>query len=152
MTNKGPGGGRNPPNCGRGHGASWRHPVTTTSVHISSAESAIPVVRQGQGSLPSVQEFVIPANVEGSIPLSREPTPKYPPVVESTQPVDSRPLLQVLNGEFTPDQGVSHIICEIIKAKFDEPCPNFKNKSAISKANRALDSILWWLYIHYSSL
>ncbi|KAK7390595.1 hypothetical protein VNO78_25904 [Psophocarpus tetragonolobus] len=130
MTNRGRSGGRNPPNHGRGHGASWRPPVTTTSVHISTAELIIPVVRQGQGSLPSVQEFMIPTNGEGSIPFSREPTPKYPPVVESTQPVDLRPLLS-----------------------------NFKNKSAIVKANRAVDKRALAYYggsistiVHYEKL
>ncbi|KAK7406826.1 hypothetical protein VNO78_08460 [Psophocarpus tetragonolobus] len=99
MTNKGKGGGCNPPNHGRGHGASWRPLVTTTSVHISTAESTILVVRQGQGLLPLVQEFVIPNNAEGSVPLSKEPTLEYPPFAESAQPVDSSPLLQVSNGE-----------------------------------------------------
>ncbi|KAK7406328.1 hypothetical protein VNO78_07951 [Psophocarpus tetragonolobus] len=134
MTNKGRGGGRNPPNCGRGHGASWRPPVTTTSAYISTAESTIPVVRQGQGSLPSVQEFVIPTNAEGSGPLSREPTPEYSPIVESTQLVDSRLLLQVSNGE--KGQEVNLIppnIRPVLEQHWNST--NFKNKSVIAKAN-----------------
>ncbi|KAK7401180.1 hypothetical protein VNO78_12501 [Psophocarpus tetragonolobus] len=138
ITNKGRGGGCNPPNCGRGHGANWRPPVTTTSIHISSVESAIPAVQEGQGSLPSVPEFVIPTNAEASIPLSREPTPEYPPVAESTQPADLRPFLQKSNRE--KGQEVNWILPNIrpvLEQHWNST--DFKNKNVIAKTNQAVD-------------
>lgn len=52
MANKGRGGDHHPSNHGRGHGVSWRTPVTTTfSVHISTSKSTIPIDGKHQAPL-----------------------------------------------------------------------------------------------------
>ncbi|KAK7386432.1 hypothetical protein VNO78_26656 [Psophocarpus tetragonolobus] len=133
MTNKGRGGGRKPPNHGRGHGASWRPPVTTSSVHISTTDSTIVAAQQGQGSLLLVQEFVISTNAEGSIPPSRDPTPECLPFTEFAQPIDSRFLLQ--------ERPRSELDTTNIQPIFEQHrnSENFKNKSTIAKVNQAID-------------
>ncbi|RDY03002.1 hypothetical protein CR513_13464, partial [Mucuna pruriens] len=123
----------------------------TSTIHISTSESAIPIIQWG--TLSMVQKEPQPTFVGDVVatPSAQQDslTPEYSPL-HFEHVVDQRPFLQEIDKEFTLAHGPCVVISQIIRQKFDEPWLTWKKqkysrifKNAMNKIRNGLDHATW---------